>query len=355
MSELSLTDIRDFNRCLKTLQTAGVPLYLNASASSSVAATALDSSTPFKLNESLSAMEASLASAVTQGVPFEVAFEQQSKIPQSYRHALMLWHRSGRHPEAFEPLTVAAQSGRRLWGRQLVSLVQPLIVIVLAYLCLVFICLAVAPLFVALSEQTESRQTASQPGPFLTTLLWWRSWLPVWAVGIPVGIVVVALQPLFRWRRLLGHSRWTSAEERWLAQAHMATRAQIASTAEQLLKRGLAPAETLQWVRRTMGETTPMLASSPSHSKPPALMAWATTDAQTDSPPALRGARLRVAAGLYSATQDALAQPTRRYIQPRMAFIVLGGVLVLAIASLVFGPLIEMLLSVSLPQGVSQP
>lgn len=350
MSELSLTDIRDFNRCLKTLHAAGVPLHLNAPASFTAATTALDSSTPAKLNGSLSAMEASLASAVTQGVPLELAFEQQNNIPQSYRHALMLWQQSGRQPQAFEPLTVAAQSGRRLWGRQIVSLVQPLIVMVLAYVCLVFICVAVAPLFVALSQQTQS-----QPGPFLTTLLWLRSWLPVWALVAPVGIVAVALKPLYRWRRLLSHSRWSHAEHRWLAQAHMATRAQIAGTAEQLLKRGLAPADTLEWVRHTIGDAAPMLATSPSRPTSPALMAWATTDSQTDSRPALSGTRLRMAAGLYSATREALANPTCRYIQPRLAFIVLGGLLVLAIASLVFGPLIEMLLSVSLPTGIPQP
>jgi hypothetical protein len=55
-----------------------------------------------------------------------------------------------------------------------------------------------------------------------------------------------------------------------------------------------------------------------------------------------------MAAAIYGACAEAMASRGRNFIQPRIEFILFGGLLVLAVSVLVFGPLIEMLLFISL-------
>jgi hypothetical protein len=342
MSDLSLQDIRDFNSCLRTIHAAGVPLYFDLPSKSGVAIVTIDCATHKSLAASLFAVEAAIANAVSSGMPPTLALQQNSLVPSNYRQSLLLWHRTERLPLAFEPITVAAQVQRRAWGRLAVSLVQPLIAIMLAYCCLAFICAFVTPLFEALS-----RQTHASPGPFLTALQWLRTWMPVWLLAIPVGIFLFAFKPLFRRKHTPSHRRLANSNGTWVTQAEFASRAHVAAFADHLNSNGLPNSETTAWVQSTVGSQLQVSDPPNASDKSPTLLAWAVNAPTTDTTSSPTGSRLRVAAAIYAASAETLASRGRNFIQPRIRFILFGGFLVLAVSVLVFGPLIELLLFIS--------
>jgi len=343
MSDLSLQDIRDFNHCLKTLHAAGVSLNFDATPNSAAAGATLDCATRQSLADSLLALEATIANALSSGTPPGLALAQSCLVPNNYRQSLLLWQQNDRLPFALEPITVAAQAQRREWGRHAVNLVQPMVAIVLAFCCLAFICAFVAPLFEMLRQQTRAT-----PGPFLTALLWLRAWMPVWLWAIPVGIFVFTIQPLLRWKNATRLPPFTNSQRNWMAEADMAGQAQVAAFADQLITSGLSPAQTVQWVQSTICWHPPAVSPTVPSEKTPALMAWAINAPQTDTTNSTTGSRLRMAAAIYGACAEAMASRGRNFIQPRIEFILFGGLLVLAVSVLVFGPLIEMLLFISL-------
>lgn len=341
MTEPSLQDIRDFNSDLRTIQAAGVPLYFDSPTKPGGTSAKIDFSSNESLTESLFAIEASLASAVSSGMQLSAALEQSSLISSNYRQSLLLWHRTNRSPIAFDTLTLAAQAKRRQWSRQAINLVQPLIAITLAYCCLVFICGLVAPLYQSLNQQAQAAQ-----GPFLTVLLWLRAWMPLWLIAIPVAILFLASRPWYAWKQAIGRRRFNDPERSWEAQADTAGRARVSAFANELIANGHSNSATIQWVQSTIGSQLQGPESANATEKTPALMAWAIDDPAPDSPSSRIGTRLRLAADIYSASADALASRGRKLIQPRIKYILFGGLLTMAVSLLVFGPLIETMLFV---------
>ncbi len=347
MADLSLQDIREFNSSLRTIHAAGVALHFATQTSSRVASSTIDSSSSESLAESLFALEASVAGDVASGIRPVEALEKCSLAPYNYCQSLLLWSRTDHSPIAFEPITVAAQTKRHERNRLTVSLVQPLIAISFAYCCLAFICTFVAPLFEALS-----RQTHATAGPFLTALLWLRAWMPVWLLVIPVGILLLRFKPvLFRKRPNLENPRNKKSKRLAVTQADIAGRAQVATFADKLIASGISNSESHQWVRSAVGSQLESKSSPPAAGSLPSLMAWATTDPQSGSASSPADSRLGRAAAIYGASADAMASRGRNLIQPRISFVLCGGLLVLAVALTVFGPLIEMMLFVSLSDG----
>lgn len=341
MTEPSLQDIRDFNSALRTIQAAGVPLYFDSTTKLGAASAKIDFSSNESLAESLFAIEASLAGAVASGMQPSVALQQSSLVASNYRQSLLLWHQTNRLPTAFDILTLAAQAKRRQWSRKAINLVQPLIAIALAYCCLVFICGLVAPLYLALNQQAQAAQ-----GPFLTVLLWMRAWMPLWLIGIPVAVLLLACRPWYGWKQAIGRRRFNDPERTWEAQADTAGRALLSAIADELMAKGHSSSATIQWVQNTLGPQLQGPRSGNVTENTPALMAWAINDPTPDSPSSRIGSRLRLAADIYSASADAMASRGRKLIQPRIKYILFGGLLTLAVSLLVFGPLIEMMLFV---------
>ena len=341
MTEPSLQDIRDFNSDLRTIQAAGVPLYFDSTTKTGGGNAKIDSSSNESLAESLFAVEAFVAGAVSSGMQLSAALEQNSLVTSNFRQSFLLWHRTNRSPIAFDILTLAAQAKRRQWSRQAINLVQPLIAITLAYCCLAFICGLVAPLYQALNQQAQAVQ-----GPFLRTLLWLRGWMPLWLIAIPVAILLLAYRPWYGWKLAIGRRRFYDPERSWEAQADTAGRAQVSAFANELIVNGHSNSATIQWVQSTLGSQLPGPGSVNVTEKTPALMAWAIKDSGPDSPSSRVGSRLRLAANIYSASADAMACRERKLIQPRIQYILFGGLLTLAVSLLVFGPLIETMLFV---------
>ncbi len=339
MTNLSLRDVREFNHSLKTIQAAGVALYFSSPASSGVVNSSIDCSSIESMTASLTAIEAIVTSAGISGQSALETLQQSVLVPHNYRQSLLLWHRTDHSPLAFEPLTAVARTKRREWSRLAVSLVQPLVAIALAYCCLAFICTFVAPIFEALSRQTQAT-----PGPFLTALLWLRAWMPYWLLAIPAVFFLFASKPVWLWKRTPCSTRQKASSKRsMLAQAEMSGRASVALFADSLLAGGVSTTETIQWVRGTV-------CPNPDADQLPALMAWAITASAPDTAASLADKKLRRAAAVYGAAADAMDSRARNFIQPSVPLILFGGLLVLAVAMTVFGPLIEIMLSVARSQ-----
>ena len=328
-----LEDVFEFNRELAALWATGLPLDVGIDGSGF----------PSKLEQISSAIGA----RVSQGQTVEQAIEDAPELPQRYRTALWTW--VGCHDPSLVLDSIATPAeARRSFGTGFTrTLLYPLIVVSLGYLCLLFLCTFVAPTIEAMYRQLQYPLSES-----LWVLSSVRRFAPIWGILVPLVILI----SLFWWRRRW--SRWTwkwvPGSSRYFDAVRNANLAQQLAT---LLDSGYSMNESLAMAgplsedtNRTMAKKALPVALSNdgrmSIALPP-LLRWAVSDDLGGEP---RANALRFVAQTYR--QSAHRQQTLwRVVAPAIGGVILGGLFVLGYGLLLFLPLIQLLKDIALPGG----
>lgn len=341
--EISLDDVLAFNDALMTYAATGLPVELSAGDSNAA------------LQKKLPQMNARLALQVSRGELISDAIARDPEVTPRYRTALESWLR-GRHPiEALDTLAASAQGRREIEATARYSLLQPLIVLALVYAGFIYLLLNVSPKLEAMYQQLREA-----PGLGLSMLLVARQWLPIWAPALPLLILLLAM--LWSWRRAPLALNWLPGRIRYLDALHKANYAEsVASLLENdyslgqaLTQLGPLPTESSSAgayaaATRKLIEaevTDQRIAWDDASVKPlPALLRWAFAgDLLGQSQPQV----LRSAARNYRAIARRYAQLAHWWL-PTLIGALVGGLLVLAFALSLFGPMIELLRTLTQP------
>ncbi len=326
MQKITLDDLRAFHADVLCAADSGLPVELGWEFEST-------------LSQELRELEARVAGS-------EDTLGRLSAVPgvsSRYLSALMLWVGTERAPMALEPLTEPAFNGLRQRSQWRVVLLQPLVWLAIGYLALLTICLTILP-----GIDNLRLQMHRPAGWLFSVLLAIRTSLPIWAVVVPLGLLIVTWWSCFR-----RSSRTSSALREGRAEMRPGTLAmryqwlaQVAAHASRLTKTD-ASAEQIQQMARDLASTS----SSVVEDVDPPLLGWALSE-HSQSP------------ALGSEEQDTWLVASRVYrMLPklvgeqlatkwwRVGFTLLGGVVTLLLALCVFLPLIDLLLFVSQPAG----
>ncbi len=346
MSGLTQSDVRDFHTDLMTAQMAGIPL--NVGFSTGQAGMPSSGS----MRESLNAIESILTRACADGESIEQVLESDERFSRSYCSALRVWFESGRAPVALESLSEMLAEERRCWSEFALSLVLPTIWLVLAYLAMLFIVGGLVPLF-----EMQSRQMLDEPGPVLKFLQAIRAWMPLWSVAVPVLLIAALISLRARSQRRM------QGQLSSLNYAEALRRSQLAEHASQWIAGGMPTEQAIESLCDMVGaEDQVVLRDRKTTGKPridslPPLFAWAVSAARSQDvarqqEPTVADAvqtALHQTASIYREIANQLAGRHSSQTALRIGLAIVGGVLVMGVALTVFGPLIEMMLSLSAP------
>ena len=150
------------------------------------------------------------------------AISQHPELPQSYREFATLLLASSDPAEVFRSRAISHPNFRL--ANQAVSraMLQPTLILLLAFLGMIFLCLHVLP-----PVQAHYEQFFQTPSGFTALLIQTRQWMPIWIIAAPIIALVVWLFFRIRGARLLlrampGNRRyqhWLSSSSR---AAHLA-------------------------------------------------------------------------------------------------------------------------------------
>lgn len=317
MSEQSLEEVKQFHIELLGIATAGISVQLEMGETSKTFGSTLDQ------------ILASLESEVQKNHSLESAIESQTSLSTEYKSALKTWLLCDRSPMALESLTTSP-IGQKKYRRLLeLSMVQPVILIVLAYFSLIYICLMTIPKFESIYEQI--RET---PGIALSIMSSVRRGMPIWIPAVPLLFLwgIVSL-----YRRVKVQSRQSSVlrdrVDEQLRNANDSYRLAVLLDNNVTLEKAL---EVVSIIPTTMASTT----SKKSSDHP--LMQWGLSQLTTES----ANPSLEFVARTYRQIADVRVQFARRWL-PTISLGVIGGFLVLGVGLSVFFPLAELLMNIT--------
>ena len=320
MTDYSLPQISAFNRELKSLASAGIPIDLGRSTDAR------------EVGDRLQEIEAAIAVRVGHSPSVEEAIDAAPELTQNYREALWMWLRCDDPTVALERITASAAAKRRMRSSVGRSLVYPLTLLCLAYLGLVLICLVTEPTIQDVAAQTADAAVVSPEGVPLLTLI--RGWMPVWVPAVPVLVIVVLV---------VQHRRGRGIDS---TPAVDTTRhADLASRLATLLGSGMPLHRAM-----TLGDPPSVDATETAERRTksmPPLLKWAV---RSDLSDAARARTLRFVARTYRRKADRQAR-LWQVVAPSVAGILLGGGIVLAYGLSLFVPVVRLLKQVATATG----
>ncbi|MGN6546858.1 MAG: type II secretion system F family protein, partial [Aureliella sp.] len=202
-NEISIEEVLAFNDALMAYAATGLPVELEPGDSNE------------GLLKKLPQINARLALRLSRGESLADSLATEPHITPRYRAALESWLR-GQHPiEALDSLAATAQGRCEIEATARYSLVQPLIVLALAYVGFIYLLLTVAP-----KLEGIYRQLRQAPEPILSALLIAKQGLPIWGPALPVLIAAILIG--WRWRRSSLMAKWLPGRTRYLDALHKA-------------------------------------------------------------------------------------------------------------------------------------
>lgn len=328
MTDSSLQRLTEFNEQLSALSAADVPLDLGIQGSHDEIMAQLDQ------------YKSVIAAQCQGGKSVEQVLTDSSDLNPTYRAAAWAWLHCNDPSIVLDGISTPADT-RSQFGRSVGrTLVYPLIILSLAYLGFLYLCNYVAPKIDAIYGQLEE-----SPGTSLSFLLRARETMPIWALLLPLLVVVGLIwwksrSAKFTWNWIPGSSRYFSS----VRDANIARQLAI------LLESGCSLEDSLKLVDQLPIRQLPARNAADGSGQPAtgALLHWAVTDDVGDEPlPRV----LRFVEQTYR--QSAQRQQTIwELVAPTICGVLLGGAFVLGYGLSLFLPVIQMLKDVSMPGGV---
>ncbi len=311
-----LDDVLLFNDYLLKLVCAGVPIGLDGKGATE------------DLLDIISKINSSFAMGVAKGDSVRQILESSQELPCQYRSALSTWLFCDQSPDALKALNDCA-SGRRDMQKLLgFSMLQPLILSVLVYLGFLLTLLYLAPKINAISQQMHA-----SPGLGLRFLTFATQTMWLWSIAVPL-LISLGFCLWLRYR-----SEWSYL---WLPGrqgiADLIGKANYADSVANLIEHNFSEVQArtrIGSLENHVAKVRPM----------PPMLQWAFG---SDVGNGERANALHASASAYRN----LAQSRLRRLNglfPVLFSAVLGGALVLLYGLSLFGPMIELLHSLSHP------
>lgn len=321
MSDATLQHVLAINREIGSLADAGVPIRLGPAVIST-------KRTLGRINESLK-LRTSL------GQEIEAAIVDNPDLPSAYQHALRAGLSTGATELTLAGLSCESAAQDELHSASSRALVQPLIVLALAYCGFILLCSLFVPEMSDVYEQL--RQEPSQPLRILETC---RAAMPIWIPLVPILVLLA----LVLWRRNNGQpSWWIPGARRYLRAVQQA---QFAEELARLVSTKMPLAEAAQLASGITGDADLIEACSPlthggasRQAALPPLLRWALTENLGED--TLLGV-LQFAAQTYRQSAQRMAAVWQTAL-PILLGSLLGGTIVLLFGLSVFWPYIQML------------
>jgi type II secretory pathway component PulF len=208
MYDVTLEKVMALNEELASLSAAGVPINLGDPQHST--------------EESLADINAALALRTSLGQPIDAALTDDQSLPTVYRNAVLTGMRTNQWYLALDGMSQQPTAWYDLRNTTGQALVQPLIVMVLAYFGFIVLCMTYFPAIDGIYQQLRA-----QPNWGVRFLAFSRAWMGVWVPLVPLLIVA----GIILWhRRELRHRPWLPGSRRYL------TKVAYSTFAEQLSK-----------------------------------------------------------------------------------------------------------------------
>jgi type II secretory pathway component PulF len=330
MSSPSLEEVLALNEELAALDEAGIPIELG------------DSNRP--TNESLAKINSSLALRTSLGQPVDTALVEDAELPMIYRYAMLTGLEANQPSLTLDGVSwqpAAWKDFHRTLGR---ALLQPLILVVLAYFGFIFLCLWFAPMLAEMYEQVQQ-----EPNIGVRILMFCRRWMSVWVPLVPLLLAV----GIFLW-----NSPRKVVRPHLLASRHYlrtVTNAVFAEQLASLLTSGVPFAESVRTAANASGDPDLMAAGAvvATHERGTPLPA-AVAQKLAVFPPLLRWALTQDLGGESLPDMLRFIGETYRQSAERKASIwqvalptflgaLIGGLILLAFSLSMFGPYIGLL------------
>lgn len=340
MHDVTQTDLLSFHRQLIAAEMAGLPVFVSHQESES------------PLAEQLAIIENRLAQAVGGGVPLGEAIANDEKLSSTYRSAVYLWAGCDRDPAALDGILSTVSANVNVQRNRQLALVQPIVLFVLCTIALVYVCFVTAPRVDALGSQVEK-----PPGAVLHVLLAMRASIWIWA-PLVAGLAGAAVWWWFRLPATSGSRPTQSTKHAYYRSrqtADFCDRLAVLMRHEQPLEQALFMAGTeavsldssespraSDPLTTTTAESSGQTSIAFAPSTWPPLLNWALSHEHREE----RIASLEFAATSYRRIAELYAHRFRNWFAPLLLALI-GGVLVLMVALAVFGPMIDLLISVA--------
>ncbi len=331
MNEVTLEEILALNEELAALDEAGVPIELGDPAQTT--------------QEALAKINARLALRTSLGQPLQGALTEEVELPPMYQHALLAGLESNQLPLALDGVSrqpIAWDDLRRTLGQ---ALLQPLVILALAYCGFIFLCLRYAPTLESIYDQLRVAPSWS-----LQLLLWGREWMLVWVPLVPLLVVA----GIYLWRRpTVPHKPWLPGSQRYFATV---MRSVFAEQVASLLEAGVPLPHSLRLAGKSSGDSeltaaSETLAHAQENNQPlsavdevrlnafPPLLRWALTGDLGGEPlPQI----LRFIAETYRQSTQRQASAWH-FALPALIGALVGGLIVLVYCLSLFGPYVQLL------------
>lgn len=309
----TLDDVVNFNDTLLNLHEAGIPIGLGADSEAE------------PLGAKLSVINAKIAMSIARGSTVLQVLDSDRELPSLYCSALRTWLYCENSPDALEAVSEAGRNHRNLERILRYSILQPLILSVLAYFGFLYLLIGITP-----KMQSISLQIGTTPGMGLGFLIAAREY--VWSLAV-IGPAVMALS-LLVWR----NSGWKSSESWFPGQKGISEsiqKANYADTVSNLLKHGCSEVQKPTWVE-SLGNKAK---GDGEKTGPTPLLHWALRDELNDKG---KIDALHFAARGYREIAAKRAERLRSWF-PVVVGSLLGGIIVLFFGLCLFGPMIELL------------
>ena len=325
--EPKLDDVLAFNATLLKLAKAGVPIALDFSGKTE------------DLSGSLDKINSEIAIGMARGMTLRQVLESDAALPSQYRSSLLTWLYCDESPEALTALSDCAGGRREIQRVVNIAFLQPLILLGMVYLGFLFLVLQLEPKLRAIHFQIGSTPAL---GMQWLTLLKQSIW--IWGTAVPPLVVLDLLI-------------WTRYRTRWSLFRFPVRKGVFEAIQRANYAKGFA---NLLEHEHSVEQTGMMLGDFPSdrasqNGQPaetgtapigmPPLLKWAFGN---DVSPEDRATALHFSALAYRDLAQSRASQWRSWLPVLMGSL-LGGLLVLAFGLSLFGPMIELLTSLTHP------
>ena len=325
--EPKLDDVLAFNATLLKLANAGVPIALDVSGRTE------------DLSGSLAKINSGIAIGMARGMTLRQVLESDPELPSQYRSSLLTWLYCDQSTEALAALSDCASGRREIERGVNIAFFQPLILLGMVYLGFLFLVLQLEPKLQAIHFQIGS--TPAWGMQWLTML---RQFVWIWGTAVPL-LIVLDLVILSRHR-----SRWSLFRfPGWRGVLEAIQRANYAEGFANLIEHE----HSVEQAGMMLGDipsdrATRNLQAAETSTTPigmPSLLKWAFGN---DVSPEDRATALHCSALAYRDLAQSRASQWWSWLPVLMGSL-LGGILVLGFGLSLFGPMIELLTSLSRP------
>jgi len=259
------------------------------------------------------------------GPNLESEIAKESPLAANYQSALEIWLRCDRSPVALDSMTAMAIRNQSSHRTLSLALVQPIVLLVVAYLSLIYISSSTIPKIEAIYQQLEK-----PPGFGLWVMSWIRSSMPVWIIIIPT---LAAAWIVYRWVKpdSITQSGLFQTNQKYTYLQNAIDSNQLA----ELLAYDCSLAESKSLI-------VPVHPSVSTGTSP--LLSWAISEKSSPS----KVNQLRSVSRTYRFLDQLRVQQYRSWL-PALVIGAFGGAIVLAIGLSVFVPVVELLRDLSMP------